>query len=107
MAPPPAAHRRRGRYGPGRAWSRCQPEREHPAPRVRARRHQRRPGRRPRPWQNRRAAPTAHHRADRTGPTAQQLYDSGTSVPEIARTSKAAPATLYRYLTPRVPKGNS
>ncbi len=31
---------------------------------------------------------------------AQQLYDSGTSVLEIARTFKAAPATIYHYITP-------
>lgn len=29
---------------------------------------------------------------------AQQLYDSGTPVPKIARTFKAAPATIYRYI---------
>lgn len=32
---------------------------------------------------------------------AQQLYDSGTPVPKIARTFKAAPATIYRYITPK------
>ncbi|MEU0835673.1 recombinase family protein [Streptomyces sp. NPDC005969] len=30
---------------------------------------------------------------------AQQLYDSGTPVPKIARTFKAAPATMHRYIT--------
>ncbi|MEU8518893.1 helix-turn-helix domain-containing protein [Streptomyces sp. NBC_01216] len=32
---------------------------------------------------------------------AQQLYDSGTPVPKIARTFKPAPATIYRYITPK------
>ncbi|NUL05891.1 Hin recombinase [Streptomyces lunaelactis] len=32
---------------------------------------------------------------------AQELYDSGTPVPKIARTFKAAPATIYRYITPK------
>ncbi|MGW4032022.1 helix-turn-helix domain-containing protein [Streptomyces sp. NPDC004838] len=32
---------------------------------------------------------------------AQQLYDSNTPVPKIARTLKAAPATIYRYITPK------
>ena len=32
---------------------------------------------------------------------AQQLYDSGTPAPKIARTFKAAPATIYRYITPK------
>lgn len=35
---------------------------------------------------------------------AQHLYDSGTPVPKIARTFKAAPATIYRYITPRALK---
>ncbi|MGW0822561.1 helix-turn-helix domain-containing protein [Streptomyces sp. NPDC002845] len=33
------------------------------------------------------------------GRQAQQLYDSGTPVPKIARTFKAAPATIYRHIT--------
>ncbi|MFI1973304.1 helix-turn-helix domain-containing protein [Streptomyces cinnamoneus] len=32
---------------------------------------------------------------------AQQLYDSGTPVLKVARTFKVAPATIYRYITPK------
>ncbi|MGW7167122.1 helix-turn-helix domain-containing protein [Streptomyces sp. NPDC054884] len=32
---------------------------------------------------------------------AQQLYDSGTSIPKIAQTFKTARSTIYRYITPK------
>ncbi|WP_149181393.1 helix-turn-helix domain-containing protein [Streptomyces sp. TRM49041] len=32
---------------------------------------------------------------------AQQLYDSGASIPKIAQTFKTARSTIYRYITPK------